>query len=215
MELHAIVPNKKERSSVSAPKTLFGGDVNTHLVHQVVKAIEANGRFQSSKQGFDTRLPLKKNRSEVVGSNRKMRAQKGSGRARVGTNRSPIFVGGGLTFASCKPNYYQKINKKMFRSAIKSVLVSLAQNNRLVVGQMDVESPRTKLAQQWFVNHGLEKTNCLIIVQSFDETVFLATRNLPRVEMITLDEVDPRRLLTRENVLIHPDALAKLEEIYS
>lgn len=215
MELLTIVPNQKERGSVSGPEKVFGADINKAVVHQVVKAIEANSRFQSSKQGFDNRLPLKKNRADVVGSNRKIRAQKGSGRARVGTARSPLFVGGGLTFASCKPNFYQKVNKKMFRVAVRSVFASLANTGRLVVGDIDIAEPKTKLAHQWFMDHGLEDMNCLIILESFNEQVFLATRNIPRVSLITLDEIDPRRLLLHKNVLIQPAALAKLEEIYS
>lgn len=190
-------------------------DVNTAVVHQVIKAIEANARFQSSKKGFDDRKPLKKNRGEVVGSNRKIRAQKGSGRARVGTARSPIFVGGGLTFASCKPNFYQKINKKMFKAAVRSALASLAQTQRLVKGKIEIAEPKTKLAQQWFSNSGLEEMDCLVILENFDETLFLATRNLPRVNLITIDEVDPRTLLLHKNVLIDPSAFAKLEEMYS
>lgn len=215
MELRTILPNKQERGSLPAPVKVFGSDINYNVLHQVVKAIEANARFQSSKQGFDNRAPLKKNRGEVAGSNRKIRAQKGSGRARVGTARSPIFVGGGQTFASCKPNYYQKVNKKMFRLAVRSAFASLAQADRLVIGQVELAEAKTKLAAQWFEDHGLNAANCLIIVEQFDEKVFLATRNLPKVMMITMDEIDPRTLLLHEKVLAHPAVIAKLEEMYS
>jgi large subunit ribosomal protein L4 len=194
---------------------VFGADINYNVLHQVVKAIEANARMQSSKKGFDSRAPLKKNRGEVVGSNKKIRAQKGSGRARVSTARSPIFVGGGLTFASCKPNFYQKVNKKMFRLAVRSAFASLAQSNRLFVGQIELEEAKTKLAKKWFEDHDINAANCLVIVENFDEKVFLATRNLPKVMMITMDEIDPRTLLVHENVLVDPAVIAKLEEKYS
>ena len=214
--LPQIVQNQKEHSTIDLKdSSIFTQEVNTAVVHQVIKAIEANVRAQSSKKGFDNRLPYKKNRGEVVGRTRKIRAQKGSGRARVSTTKSPIFVGGGQTFASCKPNYFQKINKKMFRLAIRSVFASLANNDRLIIGQIELTEPKTKLAQKWFNSHGLEDTNCLIILESFDEQVFLATRNLPRVNIITLDEIDPRRLLLHKKVLVHPAALTKIEEMYS
>lgn len=214
--LPQIVQNQKEHSSVDLKdSSVFSQQVNTAVVHQVIKAIEANGRAQSSKKGFDNRLPYKKNRGEVVGSTRKIRAQKGSGRARVSTTKSPLFVGGGQTFASCKPNYFQKINKKMFRLAVRSVFANLASTDRLVVGEIQLAEPKTKVAQQWFNAHGLDETNCLIILESFDEQVFLATRNLPRVNVITVDEIDPRRLLLHKKVLVHPAALTKIEEMYS
>ena len=101
------------------------------------------------------------------------------------------------------------------RDRVNSVFASLAKDNRLLVGEMQLSEPKTKLAQQWLADHDLAQKSCLVIVEHFDESVFLATRNLPRVNMITYDEICPRTLLLHENVLVHPDVIAKLEEIYS
>jgi len=215
MKLESILLNDQSRQHVEASDVVFGREVNSALVHQVVTAYLANQRAQSHRfSDASDRSPLKKNRSEVSGGGRKPRPQKGSGRARAGSIRSPIFVGGGMTFGSSKPNYYQKVNKKMYRGAICSILSGLRAHNRLFVGEITVPDYKTKNMVKWFVDQQLEQ-NALIVLDDFNETLYLSARNLPNVTVITTDELDPVILLKHEVVVVHPEALKTIEEIFA
>lgn len=214
MKLQLIIDNETKRSSVDASDLVFGRDVNAAVVHQVVNAFMANQRAQSYRYcESGTRSPLKKNRSDVSGGGRKPRPQKGSGRARAGTIRSPIFVGGGMTFGSSKPNYLQKINKKMYRHAMCSILSSLRQEERLFVGEVKLADHKTKTMVNWLDQHGL-KDRTLVVLPDWDEQVVLAARNLPHITVVFSDELNPVLLLKHDSVLIHPEALKCIEEIF-
>lgn len=214
MKLQLIIDNETNRSSIDASDLVFGRDVNVAVVHQVVNAFMANQRAQSYRYcEAGGRSPLKKNRAAVSGGGRKPRAQKGSGRARAGTIRSPIFVGGGMTFGSSKPNYLQKINKKMYRHAMCSILSSLRQEERLLVGEIKIADHKTKTMVQWLEQHGL-KERTLIVLPDWDDQIVLAARNLPHVTVIFFDELNPVLLLKHDAVLIHPQALKSIEEIF-
>lgn len=214
MKLQLIIDNETNRSSIDASDLVFGRDVNVAVVHQVVNAFMANQRAQSYRYcESGTRSALKKNRAAVSGGGRKPRAQKGSGRARAGTIRSPIFVGGGLTFGSSKPNYMQKINKKMYRHAMCSILSSLRQEERLLVGEVKLTDFKTKTMINWLAQHGFQERT-MIVLQDWDEQVVLAARNLPHVTVVFADELNPVLLLKHDTVLIHPEALKCIEEIF-
>jgi large subunit ribosomal protein L4 len=215
MKLESILQNDQGRQTVDASDLVFGREVNSALVHQVVTAYLANQRAQSYRfSDTSARSSLKKSRSDVSGGGRKPRPQKGSGRARVGSIRSPIFVGGGMTFGSSKPNYHQKVNKKMYRSAICSILSGLREHSRLFIGQVDVPDYKTKNMVNWFAQHNLAQ-NALIIADDFHESLFLSARNLPNVTVITPDELNPVLLLKHQVVVIHPEALKTIEEIFA
>jgi large subunit ribosomal protein L4 len=215
MKLESILQNDQGRQTVDASDLVFGREVNSALVHQVVTAYLANQRAQSYRfSDTSARSSLKKSRSDVSGGGRKPRPQKGSGRARVGSIRSPIFVGGGMTFGSAKPNYHQKVNKKMYRSAICSILSGLREHSRLLIGEVAVPDYKTKNMVNWFAQHNLEQ-NALIIVDDFNEALFLSARNLPNVTVITSDELNPVLLLKHQVVVIHPEALKTIEEIFA
>ena len=200
-------------TAISAPAS-WCVSVNSALVHQVVTAYLANQRAQSCRFGGEDRSPLKKNRSEVSGGGRKPRPQKGSGRARAGSIRSPIFVGGGMTFGSSKPNYHQKINKKMYRSAMCSIFSGLREHNRLVVGEVNIPDYKTKSMVNWLVDNEIPQ-DVLIIADDFNEALFLAARNLPKVTVITPDEINPVLLLNHQVVIVHPEAMKTIEEIFA
>lgn len=212
MKLESILQNNQ----VDASDLVFGREVNSALVHQVVTAYLANLRTQSyrSSSALDSRNSWKKSRADVSGGGRKPRPQKGSGRARAGSIRSPIFVGGGMAFGSSKPNYHQKVNKKMYRSAICSILSGLREHNRIRIGEVSVADYKTKSLIKWFDDHNIA-SNALIIVDDFEENLFLASRNLPNVAVITPDELNPVLLLKYELVVLHPEALKTIEEIFA
>jgi large subunit ribosomal protein L4 len=180
----------------------FGREFNETLVHQVVVAYMAAGRSGTKAQ---------KTRAEVRGGGRKPHAQKGTGSARAGSIRSPIWVGGGRAFAARPRDYAQKVNRKMYRGAIRSMLSELARTDRLVVtGSLELEAPKTKLLVSRLKDLGLEKV--LILVEAFEEKLFLAARNLPHVEVIAAAQLDPVSLARHDKVLATVGALKMLEE---
>lgn len=200
MELQLI--GKKKKLEVS--EAVFGARFNEPLIHQVVTAFLAAGRAGTKAQ---------KTRSEVSGGGAKPWRQKGSGRARAGTTRSPIWRKGGVTFAAKPRNYEQKVNKKMYRGAIRSILSELIRLDRLmVVDTFEVETPKTKdlLAKlaKWEVGH-----NVLIILEAVDENVYLAARNLPTVDVRDAAAIDPVCLVGTEKVIISAAALKQIEEL--
>ena len=188
--------------SVDVQDAAFGAEFNEALVHQVVTAYLAGSRAGTKAQ---------KNRSAVRGGGTKPWRQKGTGRARAGTIRSPIWVGGGRTFAAQPRSYDQKVNKKMYRAALRSVFSELVRQERLVVvEELEIEAPKTRLLAGKLKE--LELDNVLILNAAFDEKLFLAARNLPNVGICDAQSIDPVVLIRFEKVLITLPALKLIEE---
>jgi large subunit ribosomal protein L4 len=180
----------------------FGSDFNEALVHQVVTAYLAAGRAGTKAQ---------KSRARVRGGGTKPWRQKGTGRARAGTIRSPIWVGGGRTFAAQPRDHGQKVNRKMYRAAIRSVMSELVRQGRLVVvDKFAVNEPKTRLVAGRLKE--LDVKSALIVVEAFDEPLYLAARNLPHVEVLEVSAVDPISLIRYENVIMTVPAVKLLEE---
>jgi len=180
----------------------FGRDFNEALIHQVVVAYMAGGRQGSRAQ---------KTRSEVSGGGAKPWRQKGTGRARAGTIRSPLWRSGGVTFAAKPQNHAQKVNKKMFRGAISSILSELARQDRLVVvDNFAVETPKTKQLVEKL--KGMSLDDVLIVSGEVDQNLYLASRNLPKVQVVDVSATDPVSLLRFEKVLVTADAVKRFEE---
>jgi large subunit ribosomal protein L4 len=192
----------QDSGSVDVAEAAFGVDFNEALIHQVVTAYLAGSRAGTKAQ---------KNRAAARGGGAKPWAQKGTGRARAGTIRSPIWVGGGRTFAASPRDHSQKVNKKMYRAALRSVLSELVRQDRLViVKELALEAPKTKLLATRLKE--LDLDNVLILNEAFDEKVFLAARNLPNVGICDAGSIDPVVLIRFEKVLITLPALKLLEE---
>lgn len=192
----------QDSGSVDVAETAFGVDFNEALIHQVVTAYLAGSRAGTKAQ---------KNRSAVRGGGAKPWAQKGTGRARAGTSRSPIWVGGGRTFAAQPRSYDQKVNKKMYRAAMRSVLSELVRKDRLViVNELTLEAPKTKLLATKLKEYDLD--NVLILNEAFDEKLFLAARNLPNVGICDVASMDPVVLIRFDKVLVTVPALKLIEE---
>jgi large subunit ribosomal protein L4 len=180
----------------------FGRDYNEALVHQVVTAYMAAGRAGTKAQ---------KTKAEVRGGGKKPHAQKGTGQARAGSSRSPIWRGGGVTFAAKPRDFAQKVNRKMYRGALCSMLSELVRQERLVVvDALDLDAPKTKLLAGKLKAWSLD--NVLIVVEAIDEKLELASRNLPHVNVVTAAGVDPVSLLRHEKVLVTAGAVKRLEE---
>ncbi len=192
----------QDKGSVDVQDAAFGAAYNEPLVHQVVTAYLAGGRAGTKAQ---------KNRAAVRGGGAKPWAQKGTGRARAGTIRSPIWVGGGRTFAAKPRSYDQKVNKKMYRAALRSMMSELVRQDRLVVvNELALEAPKTKLLAAKLKDMNLE--NVLILNEAFDEKLFLAARNLPNVGICDVASMDPVVLIRFEKVLVTLPALKLIEE---
>jgi large subunit ribosomal protein L4 len=181
----------------------FGQEYNESLVHQVVVAYRNAGRAGTKRQ---------KSRAEVRGGGKKPWAQKGTGQARAGSSRSPIWRGGGVTFAARPRDFAQKVNRKMYRGAIVSMLSELVRQNRLAVtDEIALEAPKTKLLASklsgWSLTHKV-----LIVVEALDEKLFLAARNLPHVELLEVAQINPLSLVEHERVLMTVGAVKMLEE---
>ena len=182
--------------------TAFGHAFNEALVFQVVNAYRAAGRSGTKAQ---------KSRAMVRGGGRKPHAQKGSGQARAGSIRSPIWVGGGRAFAAQPRDFSQKVNRKMYRGALRSMFSELARQDRLLVTDgIALEAPKTKLLAAQLKSLALE--NVLIIVEAVDEKLYLAARNLPGVEVLTAAAVNPLSLAAHDKVLATVGALKLIEE---
>jgi large subunit ribosomal protein L4 len=180
----------------------FGQKFNESLVHQVVTAYRNAGRSGTKAQ---------KTRAEVRGGGKKPWAQKGTGQARAGSSRSPIWVGGGVTFAAKPRDFAQKVNRKMYRGAMGSMLSELARTNRLLVANdIPLEQPKTKLLASQLKKWDL--ANVLIVVEAADEKLLLAARNLPHVEVIEVSRLNPVSLVSYDKVLATVGAVKMLEE---
>ncbi|HXR51368.1 MAG TPA: 50S ribosomal protein L4 [Steroidobacteraceae bacterium] len=189
-------------AELSVSDANFGAEYNESLVHQLVTAYMAGGRSGTKRQ---------KSRAEVRGGGRKPHSQKGTGQARAGSIRSPIWVGGGRAFAARPRNYEQKINRKMYRAGLRSMLAQLVRTDRLVVAEsLSVAEPRTKLLVGELKK--LSVDNVLIVIEAQDEKLMLAARNLPHVEVITVTDVNPVALAAYDKVLMTIGAVKLIEE---
>lgn len=188
--------------TVDVADAAIGAEFNEALVHQVVNAFLAGGRAGTKAQ---------KNRAAVQGGGTKPWRQKGTGRARAGTIRSPIWVGGGRTFAAKPRDYSQKVNKKMYRAAMRSVFSELVRQDRLVItDSIQMEAPKTRELAGMLKK--LDLDNVLIVNEAFDDKVFLSARNLPNVGICDAASLDPVALMRFEKVLITLPALKLVEE---
>lgn len=193
---------KDAKGALEVSDTTFGREYNEALVHQVVTAYAA-----AARQGSRAQLT----RSEVRGGGKKPWRQKGTGRARAGTIRSPIWRSGGVTFAAKPQSWDQKVNKKMYRGAIRSILSELVRQERLVVvEQFAVEAPKTKELKAKLA--ALELNDVLIVTDAVDENLFLSARNLYKVDVRDVAGVDPVSLVAFDKVLMTAAAVKQLEE---
>jgi large subunit ribosomal protein L4 len=189
-------------AELSVSDANFGAEYNESLVHQLVTAYMAGGRSGTKRQ---------KSRAEVRGGGKKPWNQKGTGSARAGSIRSPIWVGGGRAFAARPRNYEQKINRKMYRAGLRSMLAQLVRTDRLVVTEsLSVSEPRTKLLVGELKK--LSVDNVLIVIEAQDDKLMLAARNLPHVEVITVTDVNPVALAAYDKVLMTVGAVKLIEE---
>lgn len=193
---------KDAQSALEVSETTFGREFNEALVHQVVVAYAANARQGTRAQ---------KTRAEVAGTGKKPWRQKGTGRARSGTVKSPIWRSGGVSFAAKPQDHGQKVNKKMYRGAMRSILSELVRQDRLiVVEKFAVEAPKTKELVGKLKE--LDLNDVLIVTGEVDENLFLASRNLYKVDVRDVDGIDPVSLIAFEKVLMTADAVKQIEE---
>ena len=210
MELKLISEKGGDKGSagtMAAKDEIFARDFNEALIHQLVVSYAANARMGTRKQ---------KARSDINRSHKKPWAQKGTGRARAGQANSPLWRGGGRIFPSLpEENFSQKVNRKMYRAGIASILSQLHRDGRLsVIEGLVVDSPKTKLFAQKIKGYGLAGT-VLVVTEKLDENVFLSSRNLPDVLVLETREIDPVSLVRFNHVLLTKGAVSKLEEAYS
>jgi large subunit ribosomal protein L4 len=202
MELNIATP-EGAKGTVSVSDVAFGKEFNQDLVHQAVVAYMAGSRQGTKAQ---------KNRAAVAGGGKKPWRQKGTGRARAGTNSSPIWRSGGVTFAAQPRDHSQKLNKKMYRAALRCILSELTRQERLlVVENFELEAPKTKALVQKMAQFDLSEA--LIVTEDINENLFLASRNLHKVDVRDVQGVDPVALIRFDKVVVTVDALKKFEEI--
>jgi len=203
MELK-LINEKGAAGTFNGSDALFGRDFNESLVHQLVVAYQANARLGTRKQ---------KERSEIAKSTRKPWRQKGTGRARAGDTASPLWRGGGRIFPNLPDeNFSQKVNRKMYRSGMCSILSQLAREDRLkVVESFSVDAPKTKLLAQKVKQMGMAEA--LVITDDVDHNLMLSSRNLPNVMVLDVAHVDPVSLIRFEHVILTKKAIARFEEI--
>jgi large subunit ribosomal protein L4 len=189
-------------ATVQVSEAAFGHKFNEALVHQVLTAYRNAGRAGTKAQ---------KSRAEVRGGGRKPHAQKGTGQARAGSSRSPIWVGGGRTFAAKPRNFEQKVNRKMYRGALRSMLSELARTERLLVtDRLELTEPKTKLLANKLKEWSL--ASVLIVVEAQDQKLALAARNLPHVEVLEVTALNPVSLAAYDKVLMTVGAVKLIEE---
>lgn len=203
MDLKLIeLASGKETGAVKVSDDVFGVEFNESLVHQVVNAYMAGARSGTKGQ---------KNRSAVSGGGAKPWAQKGSGRARAGTTRSPVWVGGGRAFPGHNRDFSQKVNKKMYRGAMKSIFSELVRTDRLVVvDDFKVEAPKTKEFVAKLAT--LDLKDALVITEGFDEYLYLSARNLYHADVCDVASIDPVSLVGFKSIVVTQGAVKQLEE---
>lgn len=196
------IPKLNEQSGLQVSEAIFGQEYNETLVHQLVTRYLAGARQGTKAQ---------KTRSDVSGGGIKPWRQKGTGRARSGTSRSPVWRTGGVTFAARPRNYDQKLNKKMFRVGIRSILSELLRQNRLIIsGEVLATTPKTKALSAQL--DAIDSKRTLIVVNEVDMNLALASRNMPYVEVVEAANLNPVLLVTADKVIVTPSALQQLEE---
>ncbi len=200
MEL--TIRNDAGGSSLQVADAVFGVDYKPGLIHQVVNAYMAGARAGTRAQ---------KTRAEVSGGGAKPWRQKGTGRARAGSSRSPIWRSGGVTFAAKPQDYSQKVNRKMYRGAVRSILSELVRRGRLVVvDDLRVEGPKTKELLALLKRH--ELSDVLMLTDGLDDNLYLASRNIPKVDVMAVQDVDPVSMVAFDTVLATEAAVKYLEE---
>ena len=202
MELDVTIPGSKTKSKLQVSDHLFDCDFNETLVHQVVNAYLAGRRAGTKAQ---------KTRSEVRGGGRKPWRQKGTGRARAGTIRSPIWRGGGVTFAAKPRDYSQKVNKKMFRAAMRSIFSELVRKGSLmIVESLEIKESKTKELCKTLET--LNVKDAFIVTNDLNENLHLASRNIPNIEIRDVQGIDPVSLVNFDKVILTVEAVKQLEE---
>ncbi|AKP72518.1 50S ribosomal protein L4 [Piscirickettsia salmonis] len=205
MELQIRVPGQGSQGNVQVSEDTFGREFNEALIHQVVTAYMAAGRQGTKAQ---------KTRSEVRGGGAKPWRQKGTGRARAGTIRSPIWRTGGVTFAAKPRDFSQKVNRKMYRGAMRSILSELVRQDRLVIVEtLALSAPKTKELSSLLKE--LQLNDVLIVSHDVEEKLYLAARNLKNVDVRDVSGLDPVSLVAFDKVLVTVDALKQIEEAFA
>ena len=203
MELSVVKPGNKAAGTVAVSEANFAREYNEALVHQVVTAYLSGARQGTRAQ---------KTRSEVAGGGKKPWRQKGTGRARAGTIRSPIWRSGGVTFAAKPQDHSQKVNRKMYRAGLRTILSELARQERLVVVEdFTLEQPKTKALVAKLAEFDIK--DALIITEEVDSNLYLSARNLHKVEVVDVSGSDPVSLVAYEKVVITVAALKKFDEV--
>jgi len=202
MELNIATP-EGAKGTVAVSEVAFGREFNQDLVHQAVVAYMAGARQGTKAQ---------KNRSAVSGGGKKPWRQKGTGRARAGTIRSPLWRSGGVTFAAEPRDHSVKLNKKMYRAALRCILSELARQERLVVVEsFDVEAPKTKQLVTKLAQYDLSEA--LIVTEEVNENLYLAARNLHKIDVRDVQGIDPVSLIRFDKVVVTVSALKKIDEV--
>ena len=205
MKIDLINQENSTVKSIDISDSVFKSEINDGLIHELVTAYRSNGRSATKGQ---------KNRSRVSGGGAKPWRQKGTGRARAGTTRGPLWVGGGMAFATVDRNYSKKINKKAYKRAMQSIFSVLTKEKRIIaIDAIKIDSPKTKLGIE--VLNSLEIDNALIIVSQLESNLDLSLRNIPHITVIDVENVDPISLLSHETIVIDQEALNKLEGMFS
>lgn len=203
MELSILKPGNESAGTLSVSDANFAREYNEDLVHQVVTSFLAGARQGTRAQ---------KTRSDVSGGGKKPWRQKGTGRARAGTIRSPIWRSGGVTFAARPQDHSVKVNRKMYRAALKTIMSELARQDRLVVVEtLDLDAPKTKLLVSQLDGYGVN--SALLIAGEVNENLYLASRNLQKVDVRDVHAIDPVSLLAHDKVMVTVDAVKKIEEM--
>lgn len=203
MDLKVISPGKEASETVTVSETAFGREFNEALVHQVVTAYMAGGRQGTKAQ---------KNRAAVSGGGAKPWRQKGTGRARAGTSRGPLWRKGGVTFAAKPRDHSQKVNRKMYRGAMQAIFSELVRQDRLIaVTELTMAEPKTKELACKLKALGAE--NVLIVTNEVDKNLFLSARNLSKVDVIDVQAIDPASLIAYDKVMITVPAVKQVEEM--
>ena len=205
MKLLVAAPGGSGQTKITVSATTFGRDYNEALIHQVVTAYMAASRSGTRAQ---------KTRSEVSGGGIKPWRQKGTGRARAGTIRSPLWRTGGVVFAAKPQDFTQKVNRKMYRGAMCSILSELVRLERLMVvkdTEIALEVPKTKDLLKRLADYGV--TEALLVVKNWDTNLYLAARNLHKVEVCEISKLDPLSLVKYKNVIMTEDAVRQIEEV--
>ena len=201
MELTIQTSGKKKAGKLDVADSVFSAEFNEPLIHQVLTSYMAGARAGTKAQ---------RSRSDVRGGGKKPWRQKGTGRARAGTIRSPIWRGGGVTFAARPQDHSKKVNKKMYRGAMRSIFSELLRQERIVcVDEFDVAESKTKAVKEKLTGLGLEEV--LIVTDELSENLYLGVRNIPKVDVIDANEIDPYALIGFEKILMTKVAVEKVE----